>query len=127
MAEAWGPARVALHTATRGFLPNEDTPWANAQRDALEELCLRAHECVAKAGIGLGGAELDSTERSARALISLSPYRESGYRLLIEVLALRENTAEALQVYEGLRQRLREELGAAPSRATQELHRQLLR
>jgi DNA-binding SARP family transcriptional activator len=55
-----------------------------------------------------------------------APYRESGHRLLMETLAARGNTAEALLVYEELRRRLRDELGAAPSAQTQALHRQLL-
>lgn len=41
-------------------------------------------------------------------------------------LAARGNAAEALRVYEGLRELLRDELGAAPSGETQELHRSLL-
>jgi DNA-binding SARP family transcriptional activator len=44
----------------------------------------------------------------------------------MEVLAARGNTAEALLVYDVLRTRLRDELGAAPSAPTQELHRRLL-
>ena len=36
------------------------------------------------------------------------------------------NTAAALNVYDELRRRLREELGVPPSRETQDLHRQLL-
>jgi DNA-binding SARP family transcriptional activator len=44
----------------------------------------------------------------------------------MEALAARGNTAEALLVYDGLRHRLRDELGAAPSAPTQSLHRALL-
>jgi SARP family transcriptional regulator, regulator of embCAB operon len=125
-AEAWGPARVALHTALRDFLPGEDAPWVGEERRRLDEIALRAHECVAASGLGLGGAELDSAKRSARALIAAAPYRESGYRFLMLALRDEGNAAEALQVYEQLRQLLREELGASPSPSTQELHRELL-
>jgi len=45
----------------------------------------------------------------------------------MQVLELRENRAEALQVYEELRQLLRNELGISPSPATQDLYRRLLR
>jgi len=41
-------------------------------------------------------------------------------------LAARDNRADALNVYHQLRTLIREELGAAPSPATQELHRALL-
>jgi DNA-binding SARP family transcriptional activator len=44
----------------------------------------------------------------------------------IELLDHRHNRAEALRVYEQLRTLLREELGAAPSPATQDLYRRVL-
>ncbi len=125
-AEAWGPARVSLHTAARGFLSGEDAPWIDEARRHLEDVLLRAHECVAEAGLGLGGAELDSALRSGRALVELAPYRESGHRLLMRALAAEGNAAEALAVYERLRLRLRDDLGVAPSEPTQALHRSLL-
>ena len=52
---------------------------------------------------------------AARQLIALAPYRETGYRILMEALAQRGNVAEALLVYDRLRVLLREELGIAPS------------
>lgn len=125
-ADAWGPARVALHTATRGFLTGDDAPWIDERRRRLEEVKLRAHECVARAGLGLGGPELDSALRSGRALIELAPFRESGYRLLMQALERDGNAAEALAVYDRLRTTLRDELGIAPSTPTQELYRSLL-
>jgi len=123
---AWGPARVALHIAVRTFLPGYEAPWADEIRRRLEDVLLRAHECVAASGLGLAGAELASAERSARALIKLAPYRESGYRFLMQVLATRGNVAEALLIYEKLRRLLREELGATPAPATQAVHKRLL-
>jgi DNA-binding SARP family transcriptional activator len=125
-ARAWGPARVALHTADRGFLPGHDAPWAAAVRERLDDVRLRALECVAAVGLGLGGAELASTERAARRLIELAPFRESGHRALMEALAARGNVAEALLAYERLRVRLRDELGAVPAPEVQALHARLL-
>ena len=124
--DAWGPARVAQHIAARGFLPGEDLLWIREHRHRLEELHLRALELVGRACVEIGGGELDTAERSARTLVARSPYRESGYRLLMEALAARGNTAEALLVYDSLRTQLRDELGTAPSPETQELHRRLL-
>ena len=49
------------------------------------------------------GTELAAAERSGRALVEAAPFRESGYRLLMEALAAQENIAEALRVYERLR------------------------
>jgi DNA-binding SARP family transcriptional activator len=123
---AWGPGRVAQHVARRVFLPGEDAPWIDEQRRRLEEIHVRALELVGRACVEIGGGELDTAERAARGLIALAPYRESGHRLLMEALAARGNTAEALLAYDMLRRRLRDELGASPSAATQELHRRLL-
>ncbi len=44
----------------------------------------------------------------------------------MEALAEEGNSAEALLVYEGLRTKLREELGVNPSEPTQLLYRRLL-
>ena len=123
---AWSAARVTLHIACRPFLPGEDAPWVEDLRRQLADVYVRSLEATAAAGLAIGGTEVDTAERSARTLIKESPYRESGYRLLMEALARRDNLAEALQVYEGLRVRLREELGTSPSAGTQELHRKLL-
>ena len=123
---AWGPARVALHIGVRRFLPGYEGPWVEEIRTRMNDILLRAHECVAAAGISLGGPELASADRSAQALVRLAPYRESGYRFLMEVLAAKGNVAEALLTYERLRSLLREELGASPGAATQAVHKRLL-
>jgi class 3 adenylate cyclase/DNA-binding SARP family transcriptional activator len=123
---AWSAGRVTLHIARRPFLAGEDAPWIDNLRRELTDVYVRSLEATGKAGLALGGTELDTAERSARSLIREAPYRESGYRLLMEALARRDNTAEGLEVYEGLRQKLRDDLGTMPSAATQELHRSLL-
>ncbi len=123
---AWAAARVTLHIARRPFLPAVDLPWPADLRGQLSDLYVRSLEATARAGLAIGGSELDTARRSARSLVEEAPYRESGYRLLMETLARQDNVAEALRVYEQLRQRLRDELGTAPSASTQELHRKLL-
>jgi DNA-binding SARP family transcriptional activator len=125
-AAAWGPARVALHVVRRGFLPGEDLPWVDELRRDLHDIELRALECTAASGLGLGGAELDSALRSGRDLVRLAPHRESGHRLLMRSYAAEDNIAEALRVYDDLRVRLRDDLGIAPGAATQALYRELL-
>ncbi|HZK51287.1 MAG TPA: BTAD domain-containing putative transcriptional regulator, partial [Actinomycetota bacterium] len=65
-------------------------------------------------------------ERSARSLIRTAPYRESGYRMLMEALTAAGNAAEALRVYDDLRVLLREDLGVTPGESTQSLHRVIL-
>jgi DNA-binding SARP family transcriptional activator len=125
-AGAWGPGRVTQHVAARGFLPGEELGWAAEQRRQLEELHVRALELVGRASLALGGTELATAERAARTLLEHAPYRESGYRLLMETHAARGNRTESLLVYDDLRRRLRDELGSAPSPETQALHRRLL-
>jgi SARP family transcriptional regulator, regulator of embCAB operon len=125
-AEAWGPAGIAYHVATRRFLSGLEAPWVDEWRRRLEEVRLRGLECFAAAGLGLGGPALAQAEERARALTELAPYRETGHRLLLEALERRGNLAEALRAYERLRVLLRDELGIAPSPALQDLHRRLL-
>lgn len=124
---AWGPARVTMHIAGRTFLPGYQSPWVESVRRELQHCLLRAHECVAVCGLGLGGSELATADRAATKLIELAPLRETGYRLLMQVAAARGDVAEALSVYEQLRVVLREALGASPGPLVQALHRQLLR
>ena len=121
-----GPTLVAHNISQRRFLPGEEGAWIDELRRELEEIRVRAVECTARRSLGLGGPELAVAERTARRLIDLSPYRESGYAVLMETLERQGNLAEALRVYESLRGLLREELGAIPSPAVQRVHERLL-
>jgi SARP family transcriptional regulator, regulator of embCAB operon len=67
-----------------------------------------------------------AAERSARALIELDPYRESGYRFMMRALQRQGNLAAALTVYDTLQLRLRDDLGTPPAPETQALHLHLL-
>src|SRR5207342_5288 len=62
----------------------------------------------------------------AEELIALSPFREAGYRRLMEAHVSAGNRAEALRVYEQCRQLLAEELGAYPSPEPDSIYRALL-
>jgi DNA-binding SARP family transcriptional activator len=123
----WGPALVALFTARRGFLPGEDLPWAEEHRRRLEEIRVAALECYTAVALGVGGSELAPGERSARELVAAAPYRERAHGLLMEILTARGNGAEALRVYEDLRKRLQDELGATPGPELRELQARVLR
>ena len=125
-AQAWGPAGIAYHVATRPFLAGLEAPWVDQWRRRLEEVRLRGLECFAAAGLGLGGPALAQAEERARMLTELAPYRESGHCILMEALSQRGNVAEALRAYERLRALLRDELGIAPSPTVQAVHRRLL-
>ena len=123
---AWGPARVALRPAARGFLPDIQASWTDQWRRHVDNMHLDALEVIAECALGIGGPELAAAERAGRTLIEAAPLRESGYRYLMEYFAAREDVASSLQVYESLRVQLRDELGVAPSAPAQQLHRRLL-
>ena len=124
---AWAPAQVALFVTGRPLLPGEDAPWIDAERRHLAGLHVRALEAYAASTLGIGGTELAAAVRTGRRLVEHEPYRESGYRILMEALDREGNCAEALLVYEQLRAKLRDDLGISPSPATQALHQRLLR
>ena len=123
---AWGPALTALFVAGRDFVPGEDAPWIDAIRHQLTELRLRALECYAAAGLGIGGTELAAAVRAGRQLTRLAPLRESGHRYLMQALAAEGNLAEALGVYGQLSECLRDQLGVSPSPATRQLYQRLI-
>lgn len=89
----------------------------------MPDVHVRALEAYAGATLGVGGTELSAAVRAGRRLTQLEPHRESGWRILMEALDREGNSAEALVVYESLR----EALGIRPSEPTQALHRRLLR
>jgi pentatricopeptide repeat protein len=111
----------------RPFLSGENAAWIDEERRSQVRTRLRALEAYAEAALGIGGTELAAAVRVGRELVAREPYRESGYRILIDALAREGNGAEAILVYESLRTRLREDLGITPSDRTQEAYRRLLR
>jgi DNA-binding SARP family transcriptional activator len=125
-AEAWGPAGVAYHVASRPLLQGVDRPWLDEWRRRLDDVRLRGLECLGTARLRLGGPALSQAEECGRRLIELAPYRESGHRILMEALEARGNGAEALRAYDHLRILLRDELGIAPGPDVQAVYRRLL-
>ncbi|QYC45632.1 Putative HTH-type transcriptional regulator [Nonomuraea coxensis DSM 45129] len=92
--------------------------WLEAERRRVR-LLLR--EALLRAGDH--GSE--QVTRLARLVAELDPYDEEAHRLLIARLAGDGNRAAALACYEGLRRRLREELGVEPAPETAALRRRL--
>jgi SARP family transcriptional regulator, regulator of embCAB operon len=125
-AAAWGPSSLAYDVASRPLLSGHDRAWLEDWRRRLDDARLSGLECLAAASLGIGGPELPQAANCARQLIELSPFRETGHRILMEALARGGNVAEALRAYDRLRIMLREELGIAPSPAVRDVHRRLL-
>jgi Bacterial transcriptional activator domain len=124
---AWALAQVPINIVSRGLLPGAHADWLDHTRRELEDLRLQALDVIGRAGLELGGNQLGSAERAARALIEAEPYRESGYVLLMRALAARGNSAEGLLVFDHLRTPLRDQLGSAPSHETIAAHEALIR
>jgi class 3 adenylate cyclase len=126
-AKAYGAAHVALYIAERDFFPGCDLPWAVEARERLQDILVRALECEAASALGAGAIELPEGEKNARRAVALAPFRESAHRVLMEVLEARGNEAEALRVYQQLRERLQSELRTVPGRAVEEVRERLVK
>ena len=105
---------TAESLARRRFLPGEDGPWVEEQRARLRGILVRALDCLADAN-RLGG-DPSAAVRAGDELIALEPFRERGYRLLMQAQSAAGNDAEALRTYERCRTLLAEKLGRIPRR-----------
>lgn len=130
-AEDWHGAFHPAHTAhligSRTFMLGYEAPWIDAWRPRLAEVGLRGLEAHVRALLEVPSESRPETERTARSLVQAAPFRESGYRLLMEALERTGNRAEALRVFEDLRLLLAEELGTTPDPQTTAMHQRLLR
>jgi DNA-binding SARP family transcriptional activator len=118
-------ARQALELADRGVLQGETAEWLEQPRRRLDEAASSARECLAEAALLAGGPQVQVAVDRARELVAAEPYRESAHALLMRALDAQGNSAEALSVFEALRQRLRE-MGATPNPTLRALHQRLL-
>ena len=122
-------ASAADHARAAGiagspFLPGDEGDWVEKQRRELADVRIRALERLAVAS--LAAAKYSEAAATAQQVVELEPYRESGYRLLMQAHAAAGNRAEGLRVYERCRQFLADELGAYPSPETESIYRELL-
>jgi DNA-binding SARP family transcriptional activator len=124
-AAAKTSALLAESLTRRAFLPGDNGAWVEDKRRELAGVRSRAVTVLAGACLRTGaGAEAASWAEQA---IELEPFRETGYRLLMEAHAADGNSAEALRVYERCRRLLADELGAYPSPETESVYQRLLR
>jgi DNA-binding SARP family transcriptional activator len=114
---AYGPAVVACAILRRPFLPGDDGLWIEGRRHELLGLRLRALDCLAE--IHIWNREPALALRAAEEAVALEPYRETGYRRLMRIHAQSGNRAEALRVYDRLRQLLATDLGTRPAPETE--------
>jgi YVTN family beta-propeller protein len=117
-------AMRAASLARQPFLPGEEGAWVDERRRELTDVRSRALGCLADACLRSG--DPSEAAKWAGETIALEPFRETGYRRLMEANAAAGNRAEALRVYERCRTLLAEELGAYPSPETESIYRELL-
>ena len=122
--QARAAAESAESLVRRPFLPGEDGTWVEQKRRDLADIRERALSVLADACLRSGAAR--EAAKWAEELIALSPFRDAGYRRLMEAHVVAGNRAEALRVYEQCRRLLADELGAYPSPETESIYRALL-
>jgi SARP family transcriptional regulator, regulator of embCAB operon len=122
---AWSQATVAAAIARRPVLPGEDLPWVAALRGRVRSVRVRAVAVLTQ--VYLARADHPLAVATARELIDLEPYREAGYRQLMQAHAASGDRAEAVRVYGQLRELLRHDLGVDPDPETRRVHERCLR
>jgi DNA-binding SARP family transcriptional activator/basic membrane lipoprotein Med (substrate-binding protein (PBP1-ABC) superfamily) len=124
LESAMAAAALAESVTRSPFLPGDDGPWVEEKRRELAEVRARALSALAEASLRTDKPA--EAVRWARLAVEAEPFRESGYRRLMEAHVAAGNRAEALRVYERCRRLLAEELGAYPSPETEAIYRSLL-
>lgn len=102
-----------------------DGEWAETARRTRESQCADALYRLARHN----AAErcLEKASDYLRRLITIEPYRESAYCMLMEIEAERRNCAEVTRAYQSLRALLRNDLNVEPDAATRTLYGEQLR
>jgi DNA-binding SARP family transcriptional activator len=114
---------IARTIAGRGFLAGEEGGWIEAHRRGLIDTLIQATELGADVELRSGRPQ--EAQRIARELLTLDPLRESGYRLLMRVLAAEGNGAQAVRVMDECRRVLQREGGLEPSPETERVFREV--
>jgi DNA-binding SARP family transcriptional activator/streptogramin lyase len=117
-------AALAESLTQRPFLPGDDGEWVEQKRRELAGVRARAFTALADASLRSGDAA--DAVRWAEHAVEVEPFRETGYRQLMEAHVAAANGGEALLAYERCRHFLSEELGAYPSPDTETLYRSVL-
>ncbi len=98
--------------------------WLSIERQRLRHLCETALARQLSQAVAEGAQQ--NAFAAARRLLSLDPVREEACRALMQIHAERAQSAQALKLYEALRERLRQELGVEPELETRRLYESIL-
>lgn len=91
-------------------------PWLDGERGRLRREVRAAWERCAEEARARGA--LDDALRAAEQVFALDPFDEPALRRVMRLLVERGNAAGALAVFAAFRERLRQELGGAPTAET---------
>jgi TolB-like protein/DNA-binding SARP family transcriptional activator len=94
--------------------------WLLVERQRLRQ---RAEEALTRLlSQSVAAGQRERAAAAARRLLSLDPLREAACRALMQIHADQAQTAQALKLYETLRDRLHRELGVKPEPETAQLY-----
>jgi peptide/nickel transport system substrate-binding protein len=124
LEQAKTAAALAASLVRQPFLPGEEGTWVEEKRRGLADVRGRALSALADAYLRSGDAP--EAAKWAEQTVALEPFRETGYRRLMEAHVAAGNRGEALRVYEQCRTLLADELGSYPSPETESIYRALL-
>jgi TolB-like protein/two-component SAPR family response regulator len=99
--------------------------WLSSERQRLRQAVEDGLTRLMERSLAAGASERAAA--AARRLLSLDPLRETACRTLMQIDAERSQTAQALRLFETLRDRLHRELGVKPEPATQQLYESIRR
>lgn len=111
-AKAWTAAAVASTILARPLVPGEQGAWLDRRRRELHALHLRA--CDAMAGAWLLAGNAPAAVAAARTAVASAPLSEASTARLMECLVAAGDRAAAVDAYQTLAARLRDELGISP-------------
>jgi adenylate cyclase len=94
--------------------------WLLVERQRLRSLALETATRLMTTSVA--AARPDTAANAARRVLSLEPLHEAACRLLMQAHVERGERAQALKLFETLRDRLRQELGVGPEPDTIQLH-----
>jgi DNA-binding SARP family transcriptional activator len=106
------------------FLPSVDEEWVLAQRQALHDLYTEA--LVSLGYCARARNDLRAAIDAFMRVLDEDPYREDVHREVLKCYVALGQTNQVLNHYQGMRQRLWDELGVVPSDETERLVKKLL-
>jgi DNA-binding SARP family transcriptional activator len=97
LSAAWTNGNVAATITRRPFLPDEQRPWVERERERLARVWRRA--TLVLADVSVRNREFDLGIHHATEALTAEPFDETACRTLMRAHAAAGNRAEALRVY----------------------------